>query len=42
MTPAQTLALEHPHLLAIEALHPRCATIRSTHSVLLGVQTGWE
>ena len=42
MTPPQQTALAHPQLLAAECLHPRYATVRRTHTEILGLQTGWE
>lgn len=42
MTPEQLTALSFPQLLAVEALHPRYARVRRTHTEILGLQTGWE
>lgn len=35
-------ALSFPQLLAVEALHPRYARVRRSHTEILGLQTGWE
>lgn len=38
----QQLALQHPCCLGVETMHPRFASVGSTHSIVLTVNNGYE